>query len=76
MGWVVVDDRYLIFEFCYFLSAGQSVTVAIHPSNVVITKLKDDSNRNKLLTRRAAAKGKDGKAEKGAPAASAMSLVD
>ena len=55
---------------------GQSVTVAIHPSNVVITKLKDDSNRNKLLTRRAAAKGKDGKAEKGVPATSAMATVD
>jgi ribosomal protein L24 len=51
------------------------VTIPIHPSNVVITKLKNDKNRNGLIERRAKAKGKDAKSEKGVPA-SAMSTVD
>jgi large subunit ribosomal protein L26e len=57
-------------------SNGQTVNIPIHPSNVVITKLKLDKNRDALLNRRAAAKGGvTGKSEKGV-AASEMAKVD
>lgn len=57
-------------------SNGQTVNIPIHPSNVVLTKLKLDKNRDALLNRRAAAKGATGgKSDKGV-APSEMAKVD
>merc|ERR1712000_737875 len=42
---------------------GQPVPVGIHPSNVVITKLKIDADRQNLLERKAAGAAQKGKAQ-------------
>lgn len=50
---------------------GQTVQIGIHPSNVIITKLQADKNRDALIERRSKAK-QASKGEKGAP----MAVVD
>ena len=55
---------------------GQTVQIGIHPSNVVITKLHADKNRDALIERRSKVKQAAAKGEKYASKANAMAVVD
>jgi len=66
----------LFFYFWYFL--GQTVQIPVHPSKVVITKLKMDKDRQAILDRRNRTKKFSTKkvTEKQASGASPMAIVD
>lgn len=55
---------------------GQPVNIGIHPSNVIITKLQADKNRDALIERRSKAKQAAAKGEKYAARSNAMAVVD
>jgi large subunit ribosomal protein L26e len=55
---------------------GQTVQIGIHPSNVIITKLHADKNRDALIERRSKAKQAAAKGEKYSSKANAMAVVD
>ena len=55
---------------------GQTVQIGVHPSNVIITKLHSDKNRDALIDRRSKAKQAAAKGEKYASKANAMAVVD
>jgi len=55
---------------------GQTVQIGVHPSNLVITKLHADKNRDALIDRRSKAKNAAAKGEKYASKANAMAVVD
>lgn len=56
---------------------GQSVNLGLHPSNVIITKLAADKNRDALIERRSKNKTGADKEKHSAPAkSSAMAVVD
>lgn len=70
--WWTYQNLNLIF------SIGQTVQIPVHPSKVVITKLKLDKDRLAILERRDRSKKASGKkiTEKQASGASPMAIVD